>query len=65
VVVGLVEKPDHRFITSEQSPEIKGRVLMYHVRAGEALGFQDGKAGYDWFRLRSYQDIDYIRFSRE
>jgi hypothetical protein len=39
-------------------------VLTYTMKAGQTLSFIDGHAGFDWLNLRSYQDIDYIRFER-
>lgn len=51
-----------RFITSRRLPVIRGRELVYEIAAGKTLRFEDGAAGYDWLRLRSYQDIDYMRF---
>ena len=63
VIVGVTERPDARYITSPQRPDVGDRTLIYDMEAGETLVFEDGRAGYDWLRLRGYQDVDYIRFS--
>lgn len=62
VVIALTAPPLQKFITSRRLPIIRGHELIYEIDAGEVLSFQDGAAGYDWLRLRSYQDIDYIQF---
>ncbi len=62
VVIGLMGTPVRKFITSRRPPVIRGHELVYDMDAGEVLRFEDGRAGYDWLRLRSYQDIDYMSF---
>ena len=62
VTIVLTETPRTNLITTKRKPAIVGRKLIYELKAGETLRFVDGKAGFDWFRLRSYQDVDYIRF---
>jgi len=62
IIIGLTAPPVQKFITSQRLPIIRGHELIYELDAGEVLRFEDGAAGYDWLRLRSYQDIDYIRF---
>lgn len=62
VTLALTQPPKAKFITSERTPEVRGKELIFEVHAGETLRFVDGAAGYDWLRLRSYQDVDYVRF---
>lgn len=60
--IGLVDPVNADFITTDARPNIEGNVLTYEVGAGQSLRFVDGLAKRDWTRLKSYQDIDYIRF---
>ena len=60
--IGLVEPPNGGFITTDVEPQIDGNKLIYEVAAGTSLRFVDGLAKRDWTKLKSYQDIDYIRF---
>ena len=62
VTIVLTGYAKTNLITTDRQPEISGDKLIYDLKAGETLRFVDGKAGFDWFRLRSYQDVDYIRF---
>lgn len=62
MTIVLTESPRIDLVTTDRIPKITGRTLVYEFKAGETLRFEDGRAGFDWFRLRSYQDIDYIRF---
>lgn len=62
VVFGLVQRPKAKFITSERKPQIVGHQLVYSLPAEATLRFVDGRAGYDLLSLRSYLDVDYIRF---
>ena len=62
MIIGLMAHPDERFITTEKRPKIHDNELIYEMAAGESLRFNDGDARRDWIRLRSYQDVDYIRF---
>ena len=64
VEIGLTEPVKSNFVTTNMHPRIedKNRTLIYFVTAGESLEFTDGMAKRDWTRLKSYQDIDYIRF---
>ncbi len=64
VTIALVEPLGAKFITSELPPQVHGNRLTYHLAAGSTLRFVDGRAGYDWLRLRSYIDVDYMRFER-
>jgi hypothetical protein len=60
-----VGSPEESLITTDVKPTIgSDGVLTYTMKAGQTLRFIDGRAGYDWLNLRSYQDIDYIRFER-
>ena len=62
MIIGLIDAPDERFVTTQMRPTVSGNELIYEVPAGRSLRFVDGNAGRDWLRLRSYQEIDYIRF---
>ena len=62
VTIGLIDVPDSRFITTQVSPLIRQNELIYEVVSGQSLRFIDGDAGRDWFRFRSYQEVDFIRF---
>ena len=62
VEIGLTEPVNAGFITTDIAPRIEGNKLVYEVPAGKSLRFVDGYAKRDWARLKSYQDIDYIRF---
>lgn len=62
VTIGLIDAPDSRFITTQISPTIRKNELIYEVVAGQSLRFTDGDAERDWFRFRSYQEVDFIRF---
>jgi hypothetical protein len=58
-----VGPPEESLITTDVRPTIgSDGVLTYTMKAGQTLRFIDGRAGFDWFRLRSYQDVDYIVF---
>jgi len=62
MIIGLVETPNERFITTKQRPLIQGNELIYEMGAGETLNFEDGASRRDWLQFRSHQDVDYIRF---
>ena len=62
MIIGLIDAPDERFVTTQMRPTFSGNELIYEVPAGMSLRFVDADAGRDWLRLRSYQEIDYIRF---
>lgn len=62
VIIQLTENAKPQLITSDQIPEIIGNKLIYQLTSGQTLSFVDGKAGFDWLHLRSYQDVDLIRF---
>ncbi len=62
VAIKPVGDVNSRFITSNLKPTVEGGILTYQVKANETLVFQDGLAGRDWTRLKSYQDIDYWKF---
>jgi hypothetical protein len=60
-----VGPPEESLITTDVRPTIgSDGALTYTMKAGQTLRFIDGHAGYNWLRLRSYQDIDYIVFER-
>ena len=62
VVIVLVTAPAAKLITSDLAPRVEGKRLVYELSAGAVLRFIDGRAGYNWLGLRSYLDIDFIRF---
>jgi hypothetical protein len=62
MTIGLVEPLNEKFITTKLNPTIQGKELIYEIAAGDSLFFYDGIARRDWIRLRSNQDVDYIRF---
>lgn len=62
VIIDLVEPVNRKFITSNLLPEVAEKQLIYQVKAGQELVFVDDHAGRDWLKLRSYQDVDSIRF---
>lgn len=62
MIIGLVEPPNEKFVTTKQHPTIQGKELIYEIAAGDSLYFYDRAARRDWIRLSSYQDVDYIRF---
>ena len=62
MIIGLVEPPNEKFITTKQHPKVQGNELIYEIAAGNSLYFFDQAAGRDWIRFRSHQDVDYIRF---
>lgn len=62
MIIGLFDTPDKRFFTTQMRPKLRDNELIYEVPAGMSLRFVDADAKRDWLRLRSYQEIDYIRF---
>lgn len=63
VEIGLTGPVDLGFITTSTMPRIEGDALVWDVVADDSLTFVDRWAKRNWFRLRSYQPIDYVRFS--
>jgi len=62
MIIGLVDDADPKFITSDRPAKIEGKRLIYEIAAGDTVRFFDGHASYSWLRLKSYIDIDYMRF---
>lgn len=63
VEIGLTGPANEGFITTAARPRVQGETLVYVVASGDSLAFTDRLAERDWGSLKSFQEIDYIRFS--
>jgi hypothetical protein len=62
VIFSLVEKPDSSILTSNITPVIEGKDLIWTLKKEEKLVFEDHKAELSLKRRNSYIDIDKITF---
>lgn len=65
IVMTLVDSVENSVMIADPAPQVDGKTMTWHLKAGEALSLHDGRAKISLRRMNSYIGVDQIAFYPE